>query len=620
MRDAMGGGQSSLTSSAIGLVIISLLSINSLAQRPTGRITGRVMTDDGQPLTYTMVSVVGVGSSRRGSGGGNSIITDEDGNFQADGLDPIPYTIRVYAPGYVIAPNSKASDLFDQRARSYSYIGDSVTITMTKGAVITGKVINTAGEPVIGIGISAIRTRDEDGHPVNEQRRDFIFPHSTDDRGVYRIYGLPPGSYVVSAGGGNRVFLSGATPFGGKMTIFHPSSTRETANEITVRAGEEVSGVDIRYRSERGFSISGTVSGSTSGRLQVPGNVSTRVSLKNLVTGNLVDTAFVQPVVDNNGYAFYGLPNGEYEITAARSGMDDDNSTVSPPKRVVINGRDIGGIDLVLTPTGSLAGRMVLEKAQETAGLRKCESKRGSFLDEVALWPRVGEPAEKVDSRFSLFGGQPVVVPNDKGNFIIRNLVAGRYRIEPQLPDENWYVKTMTVTGSSTSQPFRTVPQNQIKATTGDIARSGILLKSGEEKSGITVTIATGAAGLKGKVVAAEDIKLPSRLRIHLLPAEPEAKDDLLRFAENRAESDGSFNFGNLSPGKYLLVTRTVPDTEKNDDSPRPVAWDNNERAKLRKEAEAANLMIELKSCQRVTDYALRFAKKRGDNGTNGNN
>jgi hypothetical protein len=538
-------------------------------------------------------------------GGSNSIVTDEDGNFQVDGLDPMPYTIQVYAPGYVVAPNNKASDLFDQRARSYSYIGDSVTITMTKGAVITGKVINTTGEPVIGIGISVIRTRDEDGHPVNERRRDFFFPRQTDDRGVYRIYGLHPGSYVVAAGGGNRGFSIGGAPFGGKMTIFHPSSTRETANEITVRAGEEVSGVDIRYRSERGLSISGTVSGSTYGRSRFPGNVSTRVSLKNLVTGNLVDMIFVQPVVDKNGYAFYGLSNGEYEITAARTGTDDDNSMVSPPKRVVINGHDIGGIDLVLAPTGSIAGQVVLEKAQETTGSRKCESKRGSFLNEVVLRPQGDEPVEKVDSRFLLFGGQPAVVPNDKGNFIIRNLVAGRYRIEPQLPDENWYVKSLNMAVAPTTPAARSTAQNQAI----DVVRSGISLKSGEDVRGLDVVIASGAAGLKGKVVAAEGTTLPSRLRVHLVPAEPELKDDLLRFAEDKAEGDGSFGFSNLAPGRYLLVTRPVPETETNDDSPPPVAWDNNERVKLRKEAEAGSWTIELKGCQRIVDYTLRLAK-----------
>jgi hypothetical protein len=95
----------------------------------------------------------------------------------------------------------------------------------------------------------------------------------------------------------------------------------------------------------------------------------------------------------------------------------------------------------------------------------------------------------------------------------------------------------------------------------------------------------------------------------HLAPAEPEARDEALRFVEARVENDGLFSFSNLAPGKYWLLARAVPDPEPNDKPARPTAWDAAERAKLRREAEAANIVIELKPCQRVRDYMLRFGK-----------
>jgi hypothetical protein len=64
-----------------------------------------------------------------------------------------------------------------------------------------------------------------------------------------------------------------------------------------------------------------------------------------------------------------------------------------------------------------------------------------------------------------------------------------------------------------------------------------------------------------------------------------------------------------LSPGKYWLLARAVPDSEPNDKPARPAAWDAAERAKLRREAEAAKIVIELKPCQRIRDYALRYGK-----------
>ena len=132
-------------------------------------------------------------------------------------------------------------------------------------------------------------------------------------------------------------------------------------------------------------------------------------------------------------------------------------------------------------------------------------------------------------------------------------------------------------------------------------------IKVGDKITGLAVTLAEGAAGVKGNVVSTG--QLPSRLRVHLLPAEPEAKDDLLRFAETLTDDNGAFNFAHLAPGKYLLLARTVPDTEPSDKPAKPVAWDALERAKLRKEAEAANSVVELKTCQRVADFSLRWVK-----------
>jgi hypothetical protein len=69
--------------------------------------------------------------------------------------------------------------------------------------------------------------------------------------------------------------------------------------------------------------------------------------------------------------------------------------------------------------------------------------------------------------------------------------------------------------------------------------------------------------------------------------------------------SDGSFAFSNIAPGRYFIVLRIEPTAETPDTSPRPSAWDSTARAKLRQEAEAAKVVVELKPCQRLKDYAL---------------
>ena len=85
---------------------------------------------------------------------------------------------------------------------------------------------------------------------------------TTDDRGIYRIYGLPAGNYLVWAGG--PTYNPGVDPYDTDVPTYAPSSTRDTATEITVRSGEETTNVDIRYRGEPGHIVSGTVNGPAS--------------------------------------------------------------------------------------------------------------------------------------------------------------------------------------------------------------------------------------------------------------------------------------------------------------------------------------------------------------------
>ena len=101
--------------------------------------------------------------------------------------------------------------------------------------------------------------RDDDGKALLSAV--VIRERLTDDRGIYRIYGLPPGAYLIVAGGAQQF---GGPPaysaYANDSPIYFPSSARDTASEVVVRNGEEIT-ADIQYRSEPGHSISGTVGG-----------------------------------------------------------------------------------------------------------------------------------------------------------------------------------------------------------------------------------------------------------------------------------------------------------------------------------------------------------------------
>ncbi|HKX26321.1 MAG TPA: hypothetical protein VJ302_01385, partial [Blastocatellia bacterium] len=217
----------------------------------TGTINGRILVSDGGNAARATVALRSVGDGR--GSGGQTVLTDEEGNFQFKDLPPRSYRIFAYGiPGYVQAPTS----LLENELTRYYHIGDHATINFIRGGAITGRVTDAGGLPVIDVQVSATMKRDAEGNPV--PARSMGVPRYTDDRGVYRLYGLVPGTYVIAANKGPNQ-LSGASPYEGQVPTYYPSSTIDTAGEITVGSGGEVSGADIRYLGSRGQTVSGKI-------------------------------------------------------------------------------------------------------------------------------------------------------------------------------------------------------------------------------------------------------------------------------------------------------------------------------------------------------------------------
>ena len=551
------------------ILLLAALSLSALAQTKTkGTITGRVVNDEGTGISGITVRMLPAGPTQFGQA--RSTSTDDEGNFRFNDLPARAYTAQVSGGrAYVPAPKSAAERAEPRRVR----IGESLTLNMIRGGVITGRVTNAAGEGLIAMPLAAILVKDADGNPVSAQSQ--TSQTGTDDRGVYRFYGLPPGTYLVLANYGNPYWDSQVSLYDNEAPTYYPSSTRDTAVEVQVTSGGEINGVDIRYRGERGHAISGKLVGA---------KAAANVELLNVSTQTIIATRYV-PGGGEAGFDFFGVTDGDYELIAREDSADAP--AASAPRRIAVRSADMTGLDLRMLPLGSIAGRIVIETSQTA-----CETPGRTVLEEIIVAARPEEKArgeQESASKPSLAEG----AVSDKGEFEIRKLHAIRYRLGLNLSNENLFVKSLSLPAAKPAT---------------DIARSGVLLKQGEKIGGVNVTLAEGAASLRGKLSAAkEGVRLPSRLRIHLIPAEPTAAEDLLRYSEKLAAGDGSFAFANLAPGKYLLLAKAVAENEPVDRSASPIAWDAAERLKLRKEAEAAKNEIELKACQRIKDHALRW-------------
>jgi hypothetical protein len=155
-------------------------------------IAGTVMSDAGSPVRRARLTLSG-GELR----GGRSTISDDQGQFTFIGLPPGRFTLTASKAGYVdIAYGAKRPgrpgtpiQLADAQKL------DKVSITLPRGSVTTGIVVDEHGEPSTGTQVRALRFVMQQGERVLRQAGQ----DQTDDRGIYRIFSLQPGDHIVYA-------------------------------------------------------------------------------------------------------------------------------------------------------------------------------------------------------------------------------------------------------------------------------------------------------------------------------------------------------------------------------------------------------------------------------------
>jgi carboxypeptidase family protein len=531
----------------------------------SGTITGRVVNESGQPLADASITVYSVGSMQQHNGA----TTDRDGKFQLSGLEPRSYRIVAWLSSY--APSES----------SINRIGDSITLTLAKGGVITGTVTSQTGEPVVGVSVHTRMVHDDKNQlsfPLNV----FSVRRTTDDRGVYRIYGLRAGTYVVWAGGGGESSPD-IDAFDEFVPTYAPASTRDTAEEISVHAGEEVSNVNIRFRGEPGHVISGRASQSASG--QPLGFV---LNLTAVGKNKPEWTMLTGQPDESRGFIFRGVDDGDYDLSAlslTREGLGGMIAT----KRIKVSGADVTGIELILEPLASVSGRIVLEEANKS----ECGGKPRPAFAEILVSTSQNENQASDYHPYVTFMLKGPAAVDANGNVALKNLMPGRYFFVPEFAAKYWYLHSITL-------PPPVTPGAKTTTQPVDATRTWTTLKSGDRLSGLTITLAQGAASFSGQ--------LPDNpaadLFLYLVPAEKERAEDALRFFGEAIGPNGKVTLNNLPPGSYWILVKSTGEGASTAKLRLP---DQKElRASLRREAEAAKTTIELKPCQNLTGFPLK--------------
>lgn len=515
------------------LVLLVLNSFGGSAQTPnkppTASISGRV-TIDGKDVAGIAV-VATTSSSPSDNRTVAKTTTDDDGKYQLTGLEAGQFTIMPLAKAFVVA----TSGAYKQPGQSIT-VGDGETIAkidfaLLRGGVITGRITDTDGRPVIGERVSvAAKDTPDTGRPMTmlDGPRNM-----TDDRGIYRVYGLGPGNYKVSIGqaagaGGVAIMGMGGSQY---TKTFYPGVAEEArATILEINEGTEVSNIDIVARkSGRGSSVSGRVVDADSG--QPAPNVYVAYSSLNEGTQQLGAMNFTGSQTDANGkFRLENVQPGRYAAFMLATGQG--TSSYSDQTPFDVSDGDVSGVEIKLHRGATISGVAVIENNLDPAVV--------SLLQTVSVVAfsstRGGAPSF---SRSQISGD---------GSFSLSGLAPGKVRIN--------------MVGFPTPPKGLTLVRTELD---GIDQREGIEVNAGAQITGVRLVFAYGTGSIRGEV-RAEAGALPTGQTLQVIISSGGSR----RFS-SVVDARGHFVVENISPGAYEMSIVTIrPDRTTSTYAPVP--------------------------------------------------
>ena len=243
----------------IATILTALLALAQAADQSSGRLAGQVVEQGVRtPIANARVMVFSMARPQAGPPQILEATTDAEGRFTLDNVLPGAYRVQASKAGY-------AMQMFDAQQLIVEVLPgqtrEGVSVSLSRGGAIAGRVIDSSGAPEAEVQVMAMRRMP--GGPAGAGMFVPAGPGAqTNDLGEYRLYGLAPGEYYVQASPRPSMgMFNTASP---RATIvvptYYPSGrTTDSAQMITVAAGETIPAVDIGLLIAPAFQLSGTV-------------------------------------------------------------------------------------------------------------------------------------------------------------------------------------------------------------------------------------------------------------------------------------------------------------------------------------------------------------------------
>jgi protocatechuate 3,4-dioxygenase beta subunit len=489
---------------------------SDLQSKATGSISGRVTVGGKPAFGITVAAFGGDFYPRRST---SKTTTDSDGRYRLFGLAPATYQVTALAPNLAAGEtNNNPYGVGKMVLLSASEAAEDVDFKLVRGAVITGRITDEEGKPVVEERVN-LELVSPAGGPM-QQMSSASYLNSpmyiTDDRGIYRIYGLAAGRYKVSVGTGNGGF-PGVIGRGRFAQAFYGDTNDKTkAAILDLSEGSEASNIDIKV-GHRGstFSIAGRVLDSDNGA-PVAG---VRLTYGRISPGDPGANAFIGGLPTNarGEFRFDGLETGHY--TAYVSSRFDGGDFYSDPIVFDLVDRDVTNLEVKALHGLTLSGVVIAET----------ESGQKAMRQQSGL--RLTASVKTTTNQPSGNGGSAEIGAD--GSFNINGVPPGRAVL---------YLYSMTNTNS------RRFSMTRVESDGVDLTM-GFDLQAGRSMSNLRVFVSYGTGTIRG-AVRFENGTAPPDARIFVGIMQDGKSVNRGTMVDTR----GHFLITDLPPGNYEVI------------------------------------------------------------------
>jgi len=513
----------------------------------TGRLRGRVVAaDTGASVRRAQVRISSPDI------GTKTALTDGQGRYEFKDLPAGRFNVSVAKSGFVTMQygqtrpfeTGRPIDLVDAQ------ILEKADVALPRGSAVSGRILDEFGEPVSDASVTAMRLQYAGG-----KRR--LVPagraSTTNDLGQFRVFGLPPGEYYVSAtlrtidsmvmdmlGGSTLGGPSGSNNNSGYAATYYPGTPNAgEAQRLSLALGQELASIDIQMQPVRLARITGTAVGSD-GKPMTGALVMLMPTMKEAL---MMAPGGTSRTDKDGNFSLSGVAPGEYSLqvqslaalmNAASQAMSmisgAEGGTAAPPPQpmerefatanVTVAGEDLTGMMLTATRGAKASGKLVFEGGQKP--------------ETITTLRLIATPTDidNMPATASVFGMSSV---KENGAFEMDGLVGGRSFHFMNLP-KGWYLKRVTHDGD-------------------DVTDTGFDFKPGDSVEGFEIALTTRTQTVTGGVTNDKGDAVKEYTVVVFAQDADKWKLNGGRWRQSaRPDQQGQFKIADLPPGDFYAV------------------------------------------------------------------